>query len=74
MERRNLKLLRVSRGLTQAQAAERIGVSRSNYIGVERGTAGASKRFAAKLQKAFGIPDEEMWTLLKTLDETENNE
>lgn len=72
MERRRLKVFRVERGLTQAAMAHVMGVSRSGYVDVETGKAGASERFARKLQRAFGIPDEEIWGLLKPLEQDED--
>lgn len=68
MERRNLKTFRVSQGLTQQGMAERLGMSRSAYMRIETGKAGTSRRFSGAVQREFGIPDSEMWTLLKTLD------
>lgn len=69
MERRNLKTFRVSQGLTQREMAERLGMTRANYNLVENGKQGTSRRFSAALQREFGIPDGEMWALLKTMDE-----
>lgn len=65
MERRGLKVLRARHGLTQGQMAERIGMSRSNYCQIENGRQSAGEDFAKRLQSAFGIPDGEMWALLK---------
>lgn len=69
MERRNLKVFRVSQGLTQEGMAKRLGINRTTYALVEKGKSGTSRRFTARFQKAFSIPDEEMWKLLKTTDE-----
>lgn len=69
MERRNLKVLRIGKGLTQEQMAERLEMARSTYSQIESGRIGASRRFARKLQEAFMIHDEDMWALLKKVDE-----
>lgn len=65
MERRGLKVLRAQRGLTQTEMAKLLGMSRSNYCQIENGWQGAGEGFAKRLQSAFGIPDGEMWSLLK---------
>ena len=61
MFRRNLKMFRVENGMTQAQMAAKIGVSRSTYSEVESGKRACSNQFMDKLQSAFNIPDHEMW-------------
>ena len=65
MERRNLKVFRVKHGLTQSEMAEKIGVARSVYSQAESGRRGCSATFLQKLQKAFDIPDADMWELTK---------
>lgn len=68
--RKKLKYLRVvQHNLTQAEMAAKIGVSRGVYSQVENGTIGVSPRFLAKLQTAFSIPDNEVWSYTK--NETE---
>ena len=71
MDRRNLKVLRVQHGLSQKEMAAKIGVSRSIYGEVEKGTRNCSHAFLAKLQAAFNIPDADMWALTKIYDESE---
>lgn len=71
MERRNLKVLRVKKGLTQKQMAKRIGISLSVYSRIESGWQECSTKFLCKLQEAFGIPDSEIWDYKKLFDETE---
>lgn len=71
MERRNLKVFRVKHGLSQAQMAEKIGVARSVYAQAESGKRGCSASFLTKLQKAFNVPDADMWELTKIYDESE---
>ena len=71
MERRNLKVLRVKKGLTQQQMAERIGISLSGYSRIESGLQKCSTKFLCKLQEAFGIPDSEIWDYTKLFCEME---
>lgn len=71
MDRRNLKVLRAEQGLTQAKMAKRIGVSRSIYSEIETGKRNCSVEFLAKLQKAFNIPDVDIWKYSKTYEESE---
>ena len=61
--RTNLKIFRVRRHLTQAEIAERIGCSRGTYTAIENGFRHGRKTFWRDLQKAFNIPDAEMWAL-----------
>lgn len=63
--RTNLKLLRVKHHLTQEQMAERIGCTRVNYSTIESGVRNGRDYFWMCLQKAFDIPDEDMWKLKK---------
>lgn len=61
----NLKLFRVKNKLTQAEMADKIGVSRQVYANVENGKNGGSTDFWGNLQRAFNIADEEMYSLMK---------
>lgn len=63
--RTNLKLLRVKHHLTQAQMAEKIGCIRCTYAAIEGGVRNGRDHFWVSLQKAFNIPDEDMWKLKK---------
>lgn len=63
--RMNLKLLRVKHGLTQEQMAEKVGCTRGTYAAIENGTRNGRDYFWKSLQKAFNIPDEDMWALKK---------
>lgn len=64
--RKRLKHLRVvENNFSQAEMAAKIGVSRGIYAQVESGTREASTKFLTKLQKAFAIPDSEIWNYLK---------
>lgn len=60
--RKKLKYLRViENDLSITEMAKRIGVSRETYAEVENGSRPASQAFLGKLQKAFSIPDCEIW-------------
>lgn len=63
--RMNLKLFRVKHLLSQEEIAERIGFSRAAYAAIEAGTRDGRQAFWIALQKAFDIPDAEMWALRK---------
>lgn len=71
MDRRNLKVLRAKHGFTQSEMAEKIGCSRSIYGEVEKGTRNCSVEFLTKLQRAFNIPDAEIWEYSKIYEESE---
>jgi transcriptional regulator with XRE-family HTH domain len=51
-----IKRARIDKGLSQAEAAKRIGISRSFLATVERGESGVSTRVLAKCAEAFDIP------------------
>ena len=67
-ERTNLKLLRVSKKMTQQQFSEAIGVKRSRYSLIETGARNGSQQFWESVQAAFNIPDNEMFSLMKCDD------
>lgn len=63
--RLNLKLLRVQNNLTQEEFAEKVEVSRAMYSNIENGKANGSMGFWRNVQRAFEIPDEKMYPLMK---------
>lgn len=63
--RKNLKLFRANKFLSQQEMADRIGVTRSTYSSIESGKREGRKTFWKFLQVAFNIPDEEMYGLMK---------
>lgn len=64
--RKNLKLFRVEKNMTQEDIANEIGCTRATYQSVEAGARiGTDAGFWIKLQKAFNIPDGDMWALRK---------
>lgn len=70
-DRRNLIIFRAEQGLNQQEMAKRIGVSRATYSEIENAKRSCSFAFLKKLQKAFNIADEKMWSLTK-INEGEN--
>lgn len=64
-ERTNLKVLRVSKKMTQQQFADEIGVKRSTYSLIETGARSGKPSFWANVQNAFNVPDADMFKLMK---------
>jgi putative transcriptional regulator len=58
-----LKVLRAERDWTQAELAERVGVSRKTINTVERGVFVPSTVLALRLAQVFGVPVEEIFEL-----------
>lgn len=71
MVRHNLYMFRCDKRLTQAQIAAEIGVSRQVYAYVEKGKRSGNQAFWDNLQKAFNVPDTEMYALQKLERERE---
>lgn len=63
--RTNLKCFRVKQHLTQDGMAKRIGCTRCTYATIEAGTRNGRDFFWNSLQRAFNIPDADMWELKK---------
>ena len=63
--RMNLKVFRVKKNLSHEEIAKRIGFSRAAYSAIEAGKREGRQAFWNALQKAFDIPDAEMWALKK---------
>ena len=61
--RTNLKVLRVKHQLTQAQLAEKLGVSYATYNLIEQGKRKGSTEFWQRIQAQFNLSDAEMWHL-----------
>lgn len=64
-KRTALKVFRVKQKMTQAEFAEKVGYSRSQYALIEQGNRNGTQDFWNKLQAAFDIADSEMWELTK---------
>lgn len=53
----NLKQLRIARGWTQEEAAQRVNVSRGQYIKLERGERRLTSDYIRMAANAFSVPD-----------------
>lgn len=64
---KNLKLfaLRKRRNWTQLEAAKMIGLPINVYARIERGEVSGKVENWTKIQEVYGIPDEEMWSVVK---------
>lgn len=69
MSRHKLYMLRCDMKLTQEEIAAKIGVCRTTYSMIEKGQRSGSSSFWTKFQKAFDIPDSEMWAYQKVYEE-----
>ncbi|MDX1443983.1 MAG: helix-turn-helix transcriptional regulator [Gammaproteobacteria bacterium] len=67
--RNRLKVLRAEHDLTQAQLAEKIGVTRKTINTIERGVFVPSTVLSLKLARLFGVPVEEIFELAGEKDE-----
>lgn len=65
MKRKNLKIFRVNADLTQAEMADKLDYSRSQYALIERGERDGAQAFWNTLQAVFGVSDEDMWKLMR---------
>ncbi len=64
-----LKILRAERNWTQAELADRVGVSRKTINTIERGVFAPSAVLALKIARIFGVPVEEVFLLREAGDE-----
>lgn len=64
--RTNLKLFRVKNKMSQSEIAEKIGCTRATYSAIENGKRAGRQVFWRDFQKAFSIPDNELWGYMKT--------
>lgn len=58
--RTKLKIFRIMRKLNQHDMAAKLGYERAYYGHIERGLQKGSAAFWARLQKAFGLTDDEV--------------
>ena len=63
--RTELKLFRVKQKLSQEEMAIKIGCGRVSYASIEIGRRNGTNDFWLAFQKAFNVPDEDMWGLMK---------
>ena len=59
----HLPALRAEQGLTQADLAKELGVSRQTVISIERGKYDPSLPLAFKIARAFALPIEEIFSV-----------
>ena len=69
-----LKQFRIGKHLKQEELAKICGVSRNTYRYVVQGSRSGSQEFWDNLQRAFGVPDSEMYLLMKLEERTEQCE
>lgn len=63
--RKDLKLFRLNKFLTQQELADQLGVSVSTYNLVEKGKRRGSVDFWTKLQSLYELEDGEVWKMQK---------
>lgn len=63
--RTELKVLRVKQKMTQAQFAEKLGVSRAMYSAIENGTRIGTLVFWENFSRICEIPEGELWKYTK---------
>ena len=62
--RLNLKVFRISKGLTQDEMAEKVKITRTTYCNIETGKSGGSALFWYNLKTAF--PEIDIEEMMKT--------
>lgn len=67
--RTNLKVFRVKMKLSQEEMAEKIGYGRATYSAIESGKRAGRQQFWRDFQKAFDIPDADLWGYIKNDEE-----
>ena len=66
MEKRiKLKQYRVGLDISQQEMSDRLGVSRTQYVLIENGHRHGTLHFWQRMQDTFGIPDSDMWGMMK---------
>ncbi len=61
--RNRIRIHRTAAGLTQAELAGRVGVSRQTVVAMERGSYNPSVALALRLARELGTTVEELFTL-----------
>ena len=56
-----IRVLRTERGLTQAQLAAELGVTRQTVIAIEQGRYSPSLEMAFQIAQVFGVPLDEVF-------------
>lgn len=65
MRTERMKILRITHNMTQADVAEKIGISLSLYNLIENGKRVGTIEAWVKIQKLFSLSDKEMLSLMK---------
>lgn len=65
MKRIKLKVLRAAHDFSQVEIAKVLGVPRETYACIERGERNGSIKFWHNVQSILGVPNSEMWELIK---------
>ena len=65
-----LKRIRLKNKWTQQYLADRIGITKASYSNIETGKRRPSLKTALKIQKATGVPVEELFGEESTEDKT----
>ena len=65
MKRYNLKNFRQKHDLTQGEMAEKLGISKSYYVGIELGHVNPSFKVAEKIYEVFAGEYDDIFELLK---------
>lgn len=61
----------MNKEMTQAELAEKVGVTRQTVLAIEKGAFNPSVRLALKMAKIFGVSVEDIFSL-EEKDEVEN--
>lgn len=69
-KRLKLKSLRASKGLTQGELAQALGVSIACYNRIEQGNRDGSIKFWASVKDYFELSSSEVWGLMYENNET----
>lgn len=62
MKRTGLQIFRIRQGLTQKQMAEKLGISKSHYSGIEQGVQNPSYTVIETFAKVFGAENVKIMT------------
>ena len=62
--RSRLKDLRAISGLSQVEAAKRLGMTQANYNYLENGDRNGTIATWARIQRLYRIPDCDMWGII----------
>lgn len=67
-KRKNLRMFRLEKELSQQEMADILNVNRSTYGMVEQGRRRGSDELWATLKTTFNVPDADMWKLMQRGD------